>query len=69
MSLIDIRAVSLQYGDRQVIRRVSVQIEQGEFFVIIGPNGAGKATLLKVLAGLHVLVAGDIHIHQRPIND
>ncbi|MDH3961018.1 MAG: ABC transporter ATP-binding protein, partial [Desulfuromonadales bacterium] len=69
MSLIDIRGVSLQYGDRQVIKQVSVQIEQGEFFVIIGPNGAGKTTLLKALSGLHALVGGDILVHQRPITD
>ena len=69
MSLIDIRGVSLQYGDRQVIKHVSVQIEQGEFFVIIGPNGAGKTTLLKALSGLHALVGGDIHVHHRPIAD
>lgn len=69
MSVIDIREVSLQYGDRQVIKKVSVQIEQGEFFVIIGPNGAGKTTLLKALSGLHPLERGDIHVHQRPISD
>ena len=69
MSLIDIRGVSLQYGDRQVIKHVSVQIEQGEFFVIIGPNGAGKTTLLKALSGLQSLVGGDIYVHQRPIAD
>ena len=63
MSLIDIRGVSLQYGDRKVIKHVSVQIEQGEFFVIIGPNGAGKTTLLKALSGLQSLVGGDIHVH------
>lgn len=67
MSLIDIRGVTLEYGERQVVRRVSVQIEQGEFFVIIGPNGAGKTTLLKALSGLQPLAEGDIHIHQRPI--
>jgi iron complex transport system ATP-binding protein len=69
MSMIDIRAVSLQYGACQVIKQVSVQIEQGEFFIIIGPNGAGKTTLLKALSGLHPLIEGDIHIRQRPIAD
>jgi iron complex transport system ATP-binding protein len=67
MSLIDIRGVSLQYSDRQVINRVTMQVDQGEFFVIIGPNGAGKTTLLKALSGLHALVEGDIHVHRRPI--
>jgi iron complex transport system ATP-binding protein len=69
MSLIDIRGVSLQYGESQVIKNVSVQIEQGDFFVIIGPNGAGKTTLLKSLSGLHPLAGGDIHVYKRPISD
>jgi iron complex transport system ATP-binding protein len=69
MSLIDLRAVSLQYGPRQVVRRVSLQIEQGEFFVIIGPNGAGKTSLLKALSGLLPLHEGTIRIRQRPIDD
>jgi len=69
MSMIEIRAVSLQYGACQVIKQVSVQIEQGEFFIIIGPNGAGKTTLLKALSGLHPLIEGDILIRKRPIAD
>ena len=69
MSLIDIRGVTLEYGERQVIKRVSVQIEQGEFFVIIGPNGAGKTTLLKALSGLQPVAEGNIQVRQRLISD
>lgn len=69
MSLIDIQGISLQYDSLPVIKRVSVQVEQGEFFVIIGPNGAGKTSLLKALSGLHPLVEGDIQIRQRSIGD
>jgi iron complex transport system ATP-binding protein len=69
MSLIEIRGVSLQYGTNQVIRRISLQVELGEFFVVIGPNGAGKTTLLKALSGLHPQIEGDILIRQRPISD
>ena len=69
MSLIEIQGVSLQYDSLPVIKNVSVEVEQGEFFVIIGPNGAGKTSLLKALAGLHPLVEGDIQIHQRSISD
>ena len=52
---IELRNVCLQYGLRDVVRDVSVQIEEGEFFVIIGPNGAGKTTLLKSITALHRL--------------
>jgi iron complex transport system ATP-binding protein len=69
MKLIDIRAISLQYGSCRVINRVSVQIAQGEFFIIIGPNGAGKTTLLKALSGLHPLIEGDVLVRQRSIKD
>ena len=66
-SLIEIRNVSLQYGSSDVVRDVSVQIEEGEFFVIIGPNGAGKTTLLKSITGLHHLTAGEILLRQRSV--
>jgi len=65
---IELRNVSLQYGLRDVVRDVSVQIEAGEFFVIIGPNGAGKTTLLKSMSGLHRLTAGEILLRQRSVS-
>ncbi len=61
-SLINIDKLSLKYGDRTVINNVSLEISQGEFFVIIGPNGAGKTSLLKALAGLHPSVDGHVQI-------
>ena len=64
---IELRHVSLQYGLRDVVRDVSVQIEEGEFFVIIGPNGAGKTTLLKSITGLHHLTAGEILLRQKSV--
>jgi iron complex transport system ATP-binding protein len=67
--LLEIRNVSLQYDQRDVVRDVSVQIEAGEFFVIIGPNGAGKTTLLKSMTGLHRLTAGGILLRQKSIAD
>ena len=65
---IELRHVSMQYGLRDVVRDVSVQIEEGEFFVIIGPNGAGKTTLLKSITGLHRLTAGEILLRQRSVS-
>ena len=65
---IELRHVSLQYGLRDVVRDVSVQIEEGEFFVIIGPNGAGKTTLLKSITGLHRLNAWEILLRQRSVS-
>ena len=48
--------------DHPVIDRLSLEVEQGEFFVIVGPSGIGKTTLLRCIAGLEVLDGGEIFI-------
>lgn len=68
-ALIDIQGVKLQYGPRTVIDNVSLQVFEGEFFVIIGPNGAGKTSLLKAVSGLHQLIAGDITVGQKDVRE
>ncbi len=40
------------YGEREVLRGVSLTIERGEIFALLGPNGGGKTTLFKILATL-----------------
>lgn len=49
---IEIEQVSKRFGSLQALDRVSLQINQGEFFALLGPNGAGKTTLISTLAGL-----------------
>ena len=44
--------VTVSFGDRHVVDRVSLDVAPGEWLNIVGPNGAGKTTLLRVLAGL-----------------
>ena len=47
------------------LRDVSLQVEDGEYFVLLGPSGAGKSLLLELIAGFHapdtgaVIVAGE----------
>ena len=56
---IEIRNVSAAYGSHEVLRRVSLVVERGEFLVIIGPSGCGKTTLLKLINGLVLPAAGE----------
>ena len=57
---IEIRNVSAAYGSHEVLRRVSLDVERGEFLVIIGPSGCGKTTLLKMINGLVLPAAGEV---------
>ncbi len=49
---VELRAVGLAYGRRQVLAEIDVRIEAGERVCLIGPNGAGKSSLLRCLTGL-----------------
>ena len=48
------------YKQQQVLRDVSFEVHQGEFFGIVGRNGGGKSTLLKLISGIYVPDKGSI---------
>lgn len=45
-------ALSVQLGEREVLRQISLRIPEGRWTAIVGPNGAGKSTLLRAMAGM-----------------
>ncbi len=51
MAVVNIRNVSVSYGDQQVLNSVSLTMESGKFIAVLGPSGCGKTTLLRVVAG------------------
>src|SRR5690349_25015572 len=48
---------------------VSLEIEDGEFIVLVGPSGCGKSTILRLLAGLEEVTAGEISIDGTQVTD
>jgi multiple sugar transport system ATP-binding protein len=69
MAQVQIRKVEKQFDATPVIRGVSFDIADGEFAVLVGPSGCGKTTLLRMIAGLEDITAGEILIGGRVIND
>ena len=51
-ALLEVHDLSAGYGDHEILRGLSLHVDDGELVAVIGPNGAGKSTLLKTLAGL-----------------
>jgi ABC-type polysaccharide/polyol phosphate transport system ATPase subunit len=54
-----------RFNDLNVLRDISFDVDQGEFFGIVGRNGSGKSTLLKCMAGIYGADAGTIHLAGR----
>ena len=52
MPLLKVDGISCGYGDTEILRHVSMMVEEHEIVCIIGPNGAGKSTLMKTVFGL-----------------
>jgi phospholipid/cholesterol/gamma-HCH transport system ATP-binding protein len=66
---IEFRDVSLAFGDRVILKRVSFLVRQGEAKIVMGGSGTGKSTLLRLVLGLLKPDAGRILIHGEDITD
>ena len=51
MSLLELKNISVSYGDITVLKEVSLELESGDWLMVIGPNGAGKSTLISAIGG------------------
>ena len=46
MALIELKNVTYQVGDEQVLKEVNLKLEEGDWFTLTGPSGCGKSTIL-----------------------
>lgn len=61
--LLDISAVTKNYGNFQALKDVSLSMRQGEIISVLGPSGCGKSTLLQLVAGLSQPDGGTIRLN------
>jgi len=69
MAAIVLDQISKMFGDVLAVDDVSLRVEDGEFMVLVGPSGCGKSTILRMIAGLEEVTAGEIEIGDEQVTD
>jgi len=67
--LLSVRELTAGYGAVEALRRVSLEVRQGEIVTLIGANGAGKSTTLMALSRVKSIASGEIHFDGVRLND
>ena len=67
-SIIEFKNVSLSYGNRLILDKISFNINEGQIFGMLGPNGVGKSTIFNLITGLISPKEGKIFINHREVN-
>ncbi|HXW86169.1 MAG TPA: ATP-binding cassette domain-containing protein [Candidatus Bathyarchaeia archaeon] len=66
--MLKVRAVTKKFGTHKVLDAVSLSVARGHIAVLLGSSGVGKSTLLRVLAHLETVDAGDITFDDKPLD-
>ena len=68
MPQIVLQDIKKSYGSVTVVDNLNLSMADNEFTVLVGPSGCGKSTILRMIAGLEVLTAGEILIDDKPVS-
>ena len=67
MSVLSFRDVWVEYGEKIVLEKVSLDVAEGAFVSIVGPSGAGKSTFLRLVLGQEAPSRGRIYLDGEPL--
>ena len=62
MKTLKIEELSKNFGTTEVLKKINLDIDEGNFLVLLGPSGCGKSTLLNIIAGLETINEGNVFI-------
>jgi ABC-2 type transport system ATP-binding protein len=67
--IVKVENLHKSYGDNEVVKGISFEVEKGEVFGILGPNGAGKTTTLEMIEALRPIDKGSVVIDDVNVAD
>jgi ABC-2 type transport system ATP-binding protein len=62
MHALELTNLSKSYNGKEVVKKVSLSIQEGEIFGLLGPNGAGKSTTINMISGVTKVGAGTVRV-------
>ena len=68
MAGLELERVGKRFGAVEAVRDVSLSMAEGEFLALLGPSGCGKTTILRMVAGLETVSAGEVRLGDRLVS-
>jgi sulfonate transport system ATP-binding protein len=60
--------ISKAFDNKEVLRKLDLQVNMGDFVAVVGRSGCGKSTLLRIVAGLEQISSGNITVNGQELN-
>ena len=61
--------VEKNYGDNRIVKKINLDVREGEFLTLLGPSGCGKTTTLRMIAGFESVTDGTILMQGEDVKD
>jgi len=70
MAKVELKNICKSYEKKvEIVKNINLEIKDKEFIVLVGPSGCGKSTILRMIAGLEEITAGEIFIGEKVVNN